>query len=129
MFGSCENTINTEGYEVRDDGFKHCPYCGSLDPIELTGLIKEGKAVMSGSDWKYGWPHKFYVDIIKDKIVETDKVETIYAKFYSEHLNFVPDESIEEVFKVISDACGILWAKDPKGLRYTSPYHNYQKSP
>lgn len=44
------------------DGFRHCSYCGSLHPEDLITALKAG-ATMHGSDWKYGWPHKFYVTV------------------------------------------------------------------
>lgn len=40
--------------------FRTCSYCGSIHPEDLLKAI-EGGARLGGSDWKYGWPHKFYV--------------------------------------------------------------------
>jgi hypothetical protein len=37
-----------------------CDYCGSIHPEDLIRLVRSG-ATVRGSDWKYGWPHKFYV--------------------------------------------------------------------
>lgn len=53
-------------------GFRHCSYCGSLHPEDLITAIEAG-AVLGGADWKYGWPHKFYVTVpnkIAGKVVE-----------------------------------------------------------
>jgi hypothetical protein len=147
MFGSCENAVK-EGFEIRDDGFKHCGYCGSMDPVELAELIKEGKASMSGADWKYGWPHKFYVEVSNphpDKQVvkcshswwengeRKEEVEygpegpTLHMKFYSEHLGLLEDETFAKVAPIISQTCGITWERKDGGLYYRAPYHNYQK--
>ena len=41
--------------------FRSCSYCGSMHPEDLLKAIEAG-AKLGGSDWKYGWPHKFYVD-------------------------------------------------------------------
>lgn len=41
--------------------FKQCSYCGSIDPEDLIRFLKEG-CTMHSADWKYGWPHKFYID-------------------------------------------------------------------
>lgn len=43
--------------------FRTCSYCGSIHPEDLIEAIKAG-ATLGGADWKYGWPHKFYVDKI-----------------------------------------------------------------
>lgn len=42
-----------------------CSYCGSVHPGDLLGLLDKG-AVLVGCDWKYGWPHKFYVENVPD---------------------------------------------------------------
>lgn len=47
-----------------DYPFRTCSYCGSIHPEDLLKLANENVAVLTGSDWKYGWPHKFYVDNI-----------------------------------------------------------------
>jgi hypothetical protein len=41
--------------------FRTCSYCGSIHPEDLLEALRAG-ARLSSSDWKYGWPHKFYVD-------------------------------------------------------------------
>ena len=44
--------------------WRTCPYCGSMHPGDLADLIELGAVTkIGGSDWKYGWPHKFYVDV------------------------------------------------------------------
>lgn len=43
--------------------FRTCFWCGCIHPEDLLTAIKAG-AVVGGSDWKYGWPHKFYVDVV-----------------------------------------------------------------
>lgn len=49
--------------DVAED-IRRCFYCGSLHPEDLIRAIESG-AKLSGADWKYGWPHKFYVDGIR----------------------------------------------------------------
>jgi hypothetical protein len=148
VFRSCEN----EPFEISEmedrDKFRHCGYCGSLDPVELAELIKEGKATMHGADWKYGYPHKFYVDIVNptpDKLVDKggrswveDGVRkeeryiepwgpVIHAKFYTNHFGLLDDEIFEKVAETISCACGIAFFKREGKLMYSSPQMNYQK--
>lgn len=38
-----------------------CSYCGSMHPAELAAAIGAG-ATVHWADFKYGWPHKLYVD-------------------------------------------------------------------
>lgn len=87
---------------------RHCSYCGSLHPEDLLKVLEQG-AQLQGADWKYGWPHKFYVDGIPNpragEIVEmggtyytNDAGQQVYEphmshapatlckKFYNEHL-------------------------------------------
>lgn len=55
--------LTGNGWHDRE-GHPVCWYCGSLNPDHLLELFRSGKVVgFSGSDWKYGWPHKFYIDI------------------------------------------------------------------
>ena len=44
-----------------DYPFRTCSYCGSMHPEDLLRVVAAG-ARLGGSDWKYGWPHKFYVE-------------------------------------------------------------------
>jgi len=48
---------------IASEGFRVCSYCGSLHPEDAYNALRNG-AVASQSDWKYGWPHKFYLDKI-----------------------------------------------------------------
>lgn len=98
---------------VREDGgqgrpYRACSYCGSIHPEDLMKFIAGG-ATLHGADWKYGWPHKFYVEGIPNPIVgqriqcggrysmdkdgnklfEPDYMEasaTVHGKWYNEHL-------------------------------------------
>lgn len=44
----------------RGEHFRRCSYCGSINPEDLAA---EPVWRASWADRKYGWPHKFYVDI------------------------------------------------------------------
>lgn len=54
------------GWHWRDpftrDGehYRTCSFCGSINPEDL---LAEGVIIPQWADMKYGWPHKFYVDI------------------------------------------------------------------
>lgn len=45
----------------RGEHFKRCSWCGSMNPEEL---IFEKNARIGWADYKYGWPHKFYIDVL-----------------------------------------------------------------
>lgn len=44
----------------RGEHFRRCSYCGSVNPEDLAA---ESSWTANWADQKYGWPHKFYVDI------------------------------------------------------------------
>jgi hypothetical protein len=143
--------------DVRSDGhvgqnFRTCSYCGSIHPDDLLAFLKQG-AKMGGADWKYGWPHKFYVrDIphpmegkevvqgMHSKGVQRadgtwDRIETpltgiagkMWAKWYNEHLIDLEGEVFEKLAEALLVHCGIQWTKDEKGLGYRAPHAGYQK--
>lgn len=49
----------------RIEPFRSCSYCGGIHPHDLLNAIEQG-ATLGGADWKYGWPHKFYIEGIPD---------------------------------------------------------------
>jgi hypothetical protein len=38
-----------------------CNYCGSMHPTDLADALRAG-ATLSWADFKYGWPHKAYIE-------------------------------------------------------------------
>lgn len=42
---------------------RRCSYCGSMHPSDVVEALKAG-ARMEWADFKYGWPHKIYLDNI-----------------------------------------------------------------
>jgi hypothetical protein len=48
----------------RGQHYRTCGYCGSIHPDDLATAIVNGQ--IQGGEWsdrKYGWPHKYYVDV------------------------------------------------------------------
>jgi len=45
---------------ARGEHFRRCSFCGSVHPADLAA---EPAWTPQWADQKYGWPHKFYVDI------------------------------------------------------------------
>lgn len=122
--------------------FRTCYYCGGIHPEDLLNFLKAG-ASPHGSDWKYGWPHKFYIDGIPNPIAgEQVKVgsrgndpimgaapQHVFAKWYNEHLQDAGFD--DEAFAALTEALkasGIEFSRDPDGrIKYRSPCAGYQK--
>lgn len=103
-------SCSTAAFATRSDGHEHCEYCGSLSVKDAVELLKTPGTRFSGSDWKYGWPHKFYVDHA-----------SWHAKFYSAHLQKATDAELA-AFSEASKACfGISWTRDAKGVAFRAP--------
>lgn len=118
MFGSCKES----GFNVREDGFRHCEYCGSLHPEDLYELLIQNKVTLGGSDWKYGWPHKFYI--------YAKELKLSGSKFYNNHLSLelLDEETFNKVAPVISQYSSITWERKEEGkLYYTAPHHGFQR--
>lgn len=45
-----------------EDGLLHCRYCGGITPEDFVRLLEGGGSRVEVADWKYGWPHKVYID-------------------------------------------------------------------
>lgn len=120
MYGSCGNS----GFEIKNDGLRHCNYCGSIHPEDLYNLLVEGKVVLGGSDWKYGYPHKFYI-YTRDKDLKLSG-----GKFYSNHLipELLDDQTFNKIISTINTASGITFERKDEGLFYSASYRGYQKS-
>jgi hypothetical protein len=74
--------------------WRTCSFCGSIHPEDLLRVLLAG-AHMHGADWKYGWPHKFYLDDVPNKIAgEVRRTGGVYT-----HGN-----SVEDVSKQYPDA-------------------------
>lgn len=100
------------------DTFRSCPYCGSVHPDDLLEALNKG-ARLGGSDWKYGFPHKFYVYGGPPNMI----------KFYTLHLLDMTDEAYDAFAPILSQYSGITWGRNAeKGRYYQAPYHGYQKA-
>lgn len=131
--------------------FRRCSYCGSIHPEDLLNALSAG-AQLGGSDWKYGWPHKFYVTNIpnenRDRQAEIGSTsywdekkgksvtEPMYgtegdfhAKWYNQHLQDAgfDDEAREAFLKRLTDASGIEWGVTDGKAWYRAPHAGFQK--
>jgi hypothetical protein len=129
-------------------GTRQCSHCNSISIADAIRLLKTPGTRFSGSDWKYGWPHKFYIEPLNpdaDKIVEVGAqydhgVRTpimgtrkfLHFKFYNTHLTGATPEEFLEFSLLSEQVFGIRWDKDEKGIKYSCPrtksFYGYQRS-
>lgn len=138
-------------YQPDGEPFRRCSYCGSIHPEDLIAALDAG-AQLGGSDWKYGWPHKFYVmsipnsnkgrraqvgsssywDDAKGERVDEPimgEESDFSAKWYNEHLTDqgYDDEALTLLLARIKQASNIEFRFDDAGrLQYAAPYAGYQ---
>lgn len=92
-----------------------CSFCGSVTPEDAERLLLREKATASGSDWKYGWPHKFYIGDIDGQ----------RWKFYSEHLTTA--SNFESLSSALEAILHIGFGYDAVGrLIFRAPNQGYQ---
>jgi hypothetical protein len=118
--------------------FPQCSYCGSIN-IEgaITALSTSGTHY-SGSDWKYGWPHKFYLDVSceprrycsssgpgKNEFGYSTKTQE-WCKFYSEHLLDATPEQLERFNAAAERTIGITFELKDGELHYRAPHRGFQ---
>lgn len=130
--------------------FRTCDYCGSIHPGDLLEALRNG-ATMHGSDWKYGWPHKFYVEGLPNTLAgQTVKVggtsgirdgvrfdgpimgvasAHCTAKFYSEHLldEGYGEEERATLIRALETHTGIRFQIVDGKLKYAAPHYGYQR--
>jgi hypothetical protein len=93
-----------------------CSFCGSVRPLDAAEWLERGNEA-SGSEWKYGWPHKFYVSDNEGK----------EWKFYSEHLTELGPESFARVSEAIASTLRIRFVYDPADRMFVkAPEYGYQ---
>lgn len=78
-----------------------CSFCGSVNPLNVAEWLNNGNDA-SGSEWKLGWPHKFYV---------SDN-EGLEWKFYSEHLVALGSEDFALVTEALARVLHIRFEYD-----------------
>ena len=137
-------TVWRDAEPVHKDGYqgyvyRSCSYCGSINPDDLLKAVAAG-AILEGADWKYGWPHKFYVRDIPNPIAgQQIKVgssdgkpimgqasKTAGMKWYNEHLEDLNDDEFKRVADMITEKTKIVFSRDEKGVKYKASFDGYQ---
>src|ERR1051326_7382781 len=65
--------MSCSGEFISRGDVKECSHCGSLSVEDAIKFLQTPGTQFSGSDWKYGWPHKFYIEVPNpdsDELVE-----------------------------------------------------------
>lgn len=125
--------------------FRRCSYCGSIHPEDLIKHLEKG-AELGGADWKYGWPHKFYVSGIPNvttalvgkvgsntKDGQTTDIlgkpsPTCWVKWYNEHIldDGFDDEARARLLDLLTTS-GITFSLIDGKLNYNAPCYGFQK--
>ena len=104
-------------WQVGENGRLRCSFCGSIHPQEAIELLKTPDTYFSGSDWKYGWPHKFYIG---------------NGKLYCRHLRDATPEQFKEFAKLSMEIFNITWELKEDGLHWSAPktdsFYGYQRA-
>ncbi len=132
-----------------------CTCCGSISVTDAIKNLKTPGTRYTGTDWKYGWPHKFYicppnpdaaklVEIGREYNVQPGDPDTvsdtfgrykpimgtqslIHCKFYATHILDASPDELKEFNDLSVRYFGLHWFRDTKGLGWTSPQANHQK--
>lgn len=138
------------GEWIEYEGLRRCRYCGSLTVEDATRMLSTPGVEFSGSDWKYGFPHKFYLDAptaevmaallgpelaaavvewqradekrIRERFAGSSRyVGKLHAKFYTEHLRDATPEQLAAFDRVARPAVGVEFFRDERGTGYRAP--------
>lgn len=107
--GAPFSTIQPIRWEERPkhSTYRHCSYCGSLHPEDMVAILEKG-ARLELSDFKYGWPHKFYVVGCPGAFDQ--------FKWYNEHLVDLKDEQFVRITKIIEQRTRIQFIREERKL-------------
>lgn len=108
-----EGKTNACGKYWRPD--QTCSYCGSMSVAVAIRRLKTPGTSFSGADWKYGWPHKFYIGAHPGGL-----------KFYNKHLEDASPEEFSEFVALADRFFGVKFYRNEKGFKYLA-MHGIQK--
>jgi len=104
--------------------FRFCWFCESIHPEDLIAVLAKGGYLL-GCDWKYNWPHKFYVHGVIDP---KDLNRELIGKWYNDHLRDLDDDTFFSMAKLLESYAGIKWIITPEDtLGFDAPYFGFKK--
>jgi hypothetical protein len=125
---------------VRPDGRPTCSYCGSLTVADAIKAFQTPGVRWSGCDWKYSWPHKFYIEIPCEPYRKCtskgpgehdlgySECRYDFHKFYAEHLVDATPEQLEQWNRIVEPITGIGYELDGDWLKYSARCLGWQGS-
>jgi hypothetical protein len=111
--GAWQPRLTVGGHEIRT-----CSFCGGLHSADFVFLMSREDTGFSGSDWKYGWPHKLYVNVPGKALL----------KFYTKHLKEANIPTFESANRLIRRYLDIEFTRIDGTLGWAASYHNIQLS-
>jgi hypothetical protein len=119
-WSACDVCGKSQAHRKHGSPWRTCSFCGSIHPEDLLARpepdmmrsidIGAGPPVdvpnVTWADWKYGYPHKLYLDYGPG----------LNAKFYSVHLLDRPD--LIEAFNDRFGYLGVIFDSDSKGVSW-----------
>ncbi len=133
-----------QGAHLRVLPWPMCSFCGSITPEDMIALMQTDGTTYSGSDWKYGFPHKFYVEAaiepidhyccgatykghnVSDHQYHTKTRE--HLKFYTVHMADATDKQIAEWDAKIAPLLGVRYLRGEDGIVRWHAEPGYQAS-
>lgn len=122
-------------HDDQRDPYPHCSYCGSITVADALRFFRTQGTKWSASDWKYGWPHKFYLDVpcepfravISKTVRGGEVVDVQYGtrsshnlKFYTLHLKDATPQQLTEWNEHVAPVVGVQFEVVDGQLRYTA---------
>ncbi len=114
------NACNQAWEESNILGIKTCCHCGSIDAGSALVALVTNDTQYSGSDWKYGYPHKFYFVIPGFG----------QAKFYSKHLRDATEDQLILWNRLAHNTVQVTFEfeAETRKMFYRAPYSGFQSS-
>ena len=121
--------------------YVECSYCGSITVARFLAALQVAGTRYSGSDWKYGWPHKFYVEVPCEPYrayvtgnyytngdgkrvanIVHDERRMEHNKFYCTHLLDATDAEFALWLKIATPLLGVHFWRDSTGrVQWSAP--------
>jgi len=90
-----------------------CSYCGSITPQYFVELCARPEVVMEVADWKYGWPHKVYIDIPQGGHFKFYTIHIADLEDLEKHSALILSRTNVHFFK--NEEGKIMWKAKPRG--------------
>lgn len=141
---TCHDSQTIMGYEavwrapvldstsVYSKEYRTCSWCGSLHPEDLLKILEAG-GHLDVADWKYGWPHKFYVnypnlnagnEVVIGRNDDGPMMGRAPAqnmsKWYNTHLKDVEGELFDKLCAAIHKQTGVRFERDELGIKWSA---------